>query len=222
MTLRLHYHPFSSFCQKVLIALYEKDLPFERNVVNLRDAEQHAALQRLWGLAQFPVLESEESDVSLPESSIIIEHLDRLKPGAAALVPADPEAALRVRLWDRIFDLYVEIPLQKVVGDRFRPAGASDPHGVEEAKARLATTYGIIEAGLAEEREWIAGEAFSLADCGAAPALVYANMIVPLAGHVRLQAYFERLIARPSVARALDEARPFRPYFPLGWPEGYL
>lgn len=222
MTLTLHYHPFSSFCQKVIIALYERALPFERNIVDLGDPEQRAALRRLWAFGKFPVLEDSAKGVTLAESSIIIEHLDRTGSGGAALIPADDEAALQVRFWDRIFDLYVELPIQKVVGDSMRPADRSDSQGIDDAKAALATAYDLIEAELGKGTTWIASDAFTLADCGAAPALVYSNMIVPIAGHSRLQAYFERLVARPSVARTLEEARPYRHFFPLGWPEGYL
>jgi glutathione S-transferase len=218
----LHYHPFSSFCQKVLIALYERELPFERVIVDLGDPEQRAALRRLSAFGKFPVLEDPAHRVTLAESSIIIEHLDRTAAGGDTLIPADAEAALQVRLWDRIFDLYVELPLQKAVGDSMRPAERSDRHGVEEAKATLATAYELIDAQLARGSEWIVGDGFTLADCGAAPALVYSNMIVPISGHARLEAYFERLLARPSVARTLEEARPYRSFFPLGWPEGYL
>ena len=220
MALRLHYHPFSSFCQKVLIALYEKDLPFERNIVDLGDDGQRAALRRLWGMGKFPVLEDGARGVALPESSIIIEHLDAIAPGAAPLIPADAEAALSVRLWDRIFDLYVELPLQKAVGDRLRPGERCDPHGVEEAKATLAAAYGLIEAGLDSGSGWIAGERFTLADCAAAPALFYANMVVPFRGPERLELYYGRLRGRPSFARAVEEARAYRGFFPLHWPAG--
>ena len=221
MTLTLHYHPFSSFCQKVLIALYERDVPFEGAVVDLGDAQQKAALEALWPLAKFPVLQDETSGAIYAESSIIVEHLDRAHQGPAPMIPADAEAALRVRLWDRIFDNYVEHPMQKAVADNFRPEGARDPHGVEEAKVLLAKAYGTIEAELARHgQEWMAGDSFTLADCAAAPALFYADIIVPLAGRPRLEAYYRRLLARPSFARAVEEARPYRAFFPLPWPAG--
>jgi glutathione S-transferase len=221
MTLILHYHPFSSFCQKVLVAFYERAVPFEGVVVDLSDPEQKAALERLWPMGKFPVLRDEAQGVTVPESSLIVEYLDRARPGAPPLVPADPDAARETRLWDRFFDHYVEHPLQKVVGDRFRPEGAHDAHGVEEAGALLGRAYDLLETSLGDGRTWAAGEAFSLAECGAAPALFYANMVTPFAGRPRLEAYYQRLRSRPSFARAVDEAREFRPFFPLPWPEGW-
>jgi glutathione S-transferase len=221
MTLTLHYHPFSSFCQKVLVALYEREVPFERNIVDLGDPAQKAALERLWPMGKFPVLRDEAQGETVPESSLIVEYLDRAHPGPPPLVPADPDSAMRVRLWDRFFDHYVETPLQKVVGDSLRPEGVRDPHGVDEAKALLARAYDLLGQALAESREWISGDSFTLADCGAAPALFYADMVRPIAGHPRLEAYYSRLRARPSFARAVDEARPFRHFFPLPWPQGW-
>ena len=221
MTLTLHYHPFSSYCQKVLVALYERDVPFERNIVDLGDAEQKAALERLWPIGKFPVLSDDERGVTVPESSLIVAYLDRVHPGPPPLVPADPDSAMRAQLWDRFFDLYVETPLQKAVGDMLRPEGARDPHGVEEARSLLGRAYDLLEVELADSRPWMAGDGFTLADCGAAPALFYANMVRPLAGRPRLEAYYARLRARPSFERAVDEARPFRPFFPLPWPEGW-
>ncbi|HEX8511970.1 MAG TPA: glutathione S-transferase family protein [Allosphingosinicella sp.] len=221
MTLTLYYHPFSSFCQKVLVALYEREVPFERAVVNPADPAQKAAFERLWPMGKFPVLRDEARGATVPESSLIVEYLDRAHPGAPPMMPGDSKEALKTRLWDRFFDHYVEHPLQKVVGDALRPEGARDPHGVEEAKAVLGRAYDLLETSLGDERPWIAGGGFTLADCGAAPALFYANMVRPFAGRPRLEAYYGRLRARPSFARAVDEAREFRPYFPLPWPEGW-
>jgi glutathione S-transferase len=221
MTLTLYYHPFSSFCQKALVALYEREVPFQGVVVDLGDPEQKAALERLWPIGKFPVLRDEARGVTVPESSLIVEYLDRVHPGPAPLVPADPDSAFKARLWDRFFDHYVELPLQKVVGDSFRPEGGRDPHGVEEAKALLGRAYDHLEDSLANSGAWVAGEDFTLADCGAAPALFYAFMVQPFAGRTRLEAYYARLRSRPSFARAVDGARPFRHYFPLPWPEGW-
>jgi glutathione S-transferase len=221
MTLTLYFHPFSSFCQKVLVALYERDVPFEGAVLNPSDPEQKAALERLWPMGKFPVLRDEARGVTVPESSLIVEYLDRAHPGPTPMVPADPEAALRARQWDRFFDHYVEVPMQKVVGDNFRPEGAHDRHGVEEARALLVRAYDLLEDALAPGGKWVAGNSFTLADCGAAPALFYANMVEPFTGRPRLEAYYARLRSRPSFVRAVDEARPFRPFFPLPWLEGW-
>jgi glutathione S-transferase len=221
MTLSLYFHPFSSYCQKVLIALYERDVPFEAVTVDLGDDEERAALARLWPVAKFPVLRDEARGVTVPESSLIVSYLDRGHPGPRPMVPEDPDSALKVHILDRFFDSYVMTPMQKAVADNFRPAEARDAFGVEEAKGHLAKAYAILEAELGDGRTWAAGDEFSLADCAAAPSLFYANTIAPFAGHKRLEAYYQRLLERPSFARAVDEARPFRHYFPLPWPESY-
>lgn len=220
MTLILHYHPFSSFCQKVLVALYERGAAFERAIVDPSDPERKAAFERLWPMGKFPVLRDEARGVTVPESSLIIQYLDRVHPGPP-LVPADPDSALSANLWDRFFDNYVELPLQKAVGDALRPEGARDPHGVSEARALLVRAYDVLEDSLAGRGGWAAGDAYTIADCGAGPALFYGNMVQPFAGRPRLEAYYGRLRARPSFARAVDEARTFRTFFPLPWPEGW-
>jgi glutathione S-transferase len=220
VALTLYYHPFSSFCQKVLIALYEGGIAFEPHLVDLGDAESRAAFEQLWPLAKFPVLRDEGSGLVLPESSVIIDYLAQRFPAAASLIPAEPEAALRARMLDRIFDGYVSMQLTKVVIDALRPDGGKDPIGVEQAKATIATAYDWLDREL-PEGGWAVGEGFTLADCSAAPALFYANIAVPFAGHPRLEAYYARLRARPSFDRAVEEARPYRPIFPLGWPADY-
>jgi glutathione S-transferase len=221
MTLTLHYHPFSSYCQKVLVALYEREVPFERNIVDLGDPAQKAALERLWPMGKFPVLRDEGRGVTVPESSLIIAYLDQVHPGPPPLVPADPHAAMQVHLWDRFFDHYVETPMQKAVADNFRPEGARDPQGVGDAKALLGKAYGTLDDALADGRTWAAGGEFTLADCGAGPALFYANIIEPFAGRANVEAYYDRLLARPSFARAVEEARPYRHFLPLPWPDSY-
>jgi glutathione S-transferase len=222
MTLTLHYHPFSSYCQKALVALYERDVPFEGNIVDLGDPEQKAALERLWPMGKFPVLRDDARGVTVPESSLIVAYLDRIHPGPPPLVPADPDSAMQVHVWDRFLDHYVETPLQKVVADSFRPEGGHDPHGVDEAKALLRRSWDMLEDRLADGRSWVAGEAFSLADCGAGPALFYGNIVQPFEDRPRVADYFERLTERPSFARAVEEARPYRHFFPLPWPESYV
>jgi glutathione S-transferase len=214
VALVLWSHPFASFCQKVLIALYETALPFETRLVDFGDAASAAAFRALWPLARMPVLVDEERGLTLPESTIAIEHLQRLAP-AAGLIPSDAEAALKARLLDRVFDHYVNQPMQKIVTDRLRPEGQDDPFGVEQARALLKTAYGVIEGELADGRPWAAGAAFTLADCAAAPALFYADLVEPFrGGWPRLAAYADRLDARPSCTRVIREAEPYRPLFP--------
>jgi glutathione S-transferase len=214
MALKLYFHPFSSYCQKVLIALYENAAPFEPQVVDLGEPAAAAALKALWPIGKFPVLRDEALGLTLPESTVIIEHLAVHYPGPTALIPADPDEALQARLWDRIFDNHVMGPVQKLVGDRLRPLGHSDPYGVGEAHAGLATAYAVVEERM-RDREWALGPAFTLADCAAGPSLFYADLVVPIGeAFPAAAAYLARLKARPSFARAIDEAAYFMPFFP--------
>jgi glutathione S-transferase len=209
MSLTLHYHPLASFCWKALIALHENDIPFTPNSVNLGEPAERAALLKLWPIGKFPVLRDDARDQTVPESSIIIEYLDTHYPGRTRFIPENPELALQARLRDRFYDLYVHLPMQKVMVDRLRPAHKRDPHGVEEARAQLGTSYRVIEQQMAAAR-WAIGDAFTLADCAALPPLFFANMVEPFGGtHPNLAAYFERLKARPSIARVMREAEPY-------------
>ncbi|HEX7062943.1 MAG TPA: glutathione S-transferase family protein [Woeseiaceae bacterium] len=215
--MKLYAHPFASYCQKVLIALYENGTPFEYRVIDLGDAEHSAKLEALWPFKRFPVLVDDE--LVLRESSIIIEYLGLRHPGPVRLIPADAAAALEVRFMDRFFDNYVATPQGRIVFDSIRPAEHRDPYGVAEAKQMLETAYRWLDETMAG-RKWAAGHAFSLADCAAAPALFYADWTHPIAEQfANVRAYRQRLLARPSFARAVDEARPYRPLFPLGAPD---
>jgi glutathione S-transferase len=214
MSLTLHFHPLASYCHKVLIALYENDTPFAPKLVDLGNETERAALLKLWPIGKFPVLTDDARNQTVPESSAIIEYLDRYYPGRTPLIPADVDGAWQTRLRDRFYDHYVHEPMQKIVGDRIRPDGKKDPHGVEEARARLRTSYAMIDREMAT-RTWAMGEGFSLADCAAAPALFYANEVMPFGeGHASVAAYFGRLKERPSYARVLKEAEPYFAMFP--------
>lgn len=214
-SLELFYHPLASYCHKVLIGLYENETPFVPRQVDLMDPESSAAFAALWPVGKMPVLRDGNLGRVLPESSIILEYLDRHYPGARPLFPRDPEVQLDARLWDRFFDLYVQTPMQKIVGDRLRAEAERDPKGVEDARSALRAAYPVLEERL-RDRTWIAGDAFGVAECSAAPALFYAGVIEPFAAaHPHLDAYFERLVARPSVARVLAEARPYFVHFPF-------
>lgn len=211
--LTLLYHPLSSYCQKVLIAIDVLGVEVDKRVLDLGDPGARAAFLALWPTGKMPLLIDDGRAV--PESSIIIEHLQRhhARPGRV-LVPEDPDLALEVRLWDRLFDLYVMTPMQALTGDLLRPEGSRDPHGVAEARAGLATAYGFLDRRL-DGRTWVAGDGFGLADCAAAPALFYAVTHLPLAAeHAHLAAYFERLMAHPAVARVIEAARPFFRFYP--------
>ena len=214
MSFTLHFYPLASYCHKVLIALYENETPFAPNKVDLSNQGERAALVQLWPIGKFPVLCDDARGETVPESTVIIEYLDRHYPGATRLIPGDADFARRTRLRDRFYDLYVHEPMQKIVGDRLRPEGNKDPHGVEEARARLRTSYGMIDKEMAA-RKWAMGDEFSLADCAAAPALFFANEVMPFSeGHENVAAYLGRLKARPSYARVLKQAEPYFAMFP--------
>lgn len=215
MTIELFAHPFSSFCQKAEIAFYEKHIAYDLRLLE-PGSPGAEDLRRIWPLERFPVLR--EGDRVVPEATAIIEYLDVHHPGAMRLIPADADAAIDVRLWDRFFDNYISIPQASIVFNAIRDAADRDPIGDDKARTMLDTAYGIIDERMAN-RTWAAGD-FSMADCAAAPALFYADWTHPLAGRFpNLAAYRARLLARPAVARAVDEARPYRHYFPLGAPD---
>ncbi len=202
--LELYMHPLASFCWKVLVALYENATPFQPRNIDLADPAERAELAALWPFARFPVLRDHARREVVPESSIIIEYLARHYPGAANLVPDD---SLEVRARDRFFDLYVQEPMQRIVGDMLRPG---DPAAVAEAKQTLATAYGVVESFVGT---WACGETFTMADCAAAPALFYADHLVPIE-QPRTRAYLDRLLARPSMIRVRREAEPYWHSFP--------
>ena len=209
MSLTLHYHPLSSFCWKALVALYENDISFTPKLVDLGNPAERAALLKLWPIGKFPVLQDDASGEIVPESTIIIDYLDRRYPGRTRFIPEDAGRALQTRLRDRFYDLYVHLPMQKIMLDRMRPADKKDPLGVEEARAQLRISYAMIEQQMANGG-WAMGEDFSLADCAAAPPLFYGSMVVPFGdAQKNLAAYFERLKARPSFARVMKEAEPY-------------
>ena len=215
MTIELFAHPFSSYCQKALIAFYENGIPFEFRM--LEDPGVGEEFATLWPIKRFPILREDGRVVM--EASVIIEYLQVRHPGPVRLIPDDPDLALQARMLDRVFDNYVMTPQGKFVFDALRPEGARDPHGVEEARRMLDTTYAWLDQHL-EGRTWAVGETFTLADCAAAPSLFYADWTHRIPErHRNLTAYRARLLERPSFARAVDEARRFRHYFPLGAPD---
>lgn len=217
MTLKLYAHPFSSYSQKVLIALYENETPFEWKMLDPEHMQNYQEFAEMWPIRKFPLLLDDARIVT--EASTIIEYLQLHYPGPVKLLPADPDAALEVRHLDRFFDNYISTPQQKPVYNALRPEAERDPYGEREARDLLDRAYGWLDKHM-QGREWAAGGSFSMADCGAAPFLFYADWthaIDPKFGNVI--AYRKRLLARPSVKRAVDEARPYRKLFPLGAPD---
>jgi glutathione S-transferase len=217
MPLVLFSHPFASYCQKVLVALYENETPFTYRKLDRNDPAAFAELEQMWPLKRFPLLV--DNGKPIIESSIIIEHLDRQYPGPVRLIPQDGAAALEVRFLDRFFDNYVHTPMQRIVADALRADGEHDPRGVADARIALEGTYSWLEQRLTNST-WAAGAGFSMADCAAAPALFYADWVHPIgAGFPNIRNYRQRLNARPSFARAIEEGRPYRALFPLGAPD---
>lgn len=215
MTVELFAHPFSSYCQKALIAFYENDVPFTYRM--LEDPGVSEELASLWPMKRFPILRENGSVVL--EASIAIEYLHVHHPGPVKLIPADSDLALEARMLDRFFDNYVMTPQGKFVFDALRPAESRDPYGVEDARKMLDTSYAWLDQRM-QGRTWAVGGTFTLADCAAAPALFYADWTHRIPEQYgNLIAYRARLLRRPSFARAVDEARRFRHYFPLGAPD---
>jgi glutathione S-transferase len=217
MTLALYGHPFSSYTQKVLIALYENNTPYEFRSIG-PDTPQHSAeWLRRWPLRKFPLLV--DGDRNVAETSIIIEYLQLNYPGPVRLLPADPMAALEVRFLDRFFDLHVMSAVQHAVDGALTGDPVKRQEGLTLTVEKLERAYAWLEGQLAD-KTWAAGSDFTLADCAAAPALFYADWTHRISDAFPvLHAYRARLLARPSFARAVEEARPFRPYFPLGAPD---
>jgi glutathione S-transferase len=213
MALTFYYHPLSSYCQKALIALYENDTPFVPCVVNLQDAASRADFLKLWPIGKFPLLKDGD-DWTVPESSIIIEYLDQKYPGKTKFVPANPDLARQMRMRDRFFDCYIMEPMIKVVTDRLRPAGKNDAYGVEQARTMLNTALTLVDEAMSK-KTWAMGDDFTMADCAAAPALFYANKVVPFdAPYPHVAGYLDRLLKRPSFARCVREATPYLEMFP--------
>ncbi len=215
MSLILYSHPFSSYCQKVLTALWENEIAFTYR--NLEEPGANEELAALWPMTRFPVLVDDGRTVV--ESSIIIEHLQLKHPGKVRLIPDDPAAALEVRFMDRFFDQYIMTEMQKPVFEAVRTDGARKDAAMAEASKALGTAYAWLEKRL-DGRAWAAGDSFTMADCAAAPSLFYADWVHQIgADFPRLRDYRAQLLARPSFARAVEEARPYRSYFPLGAPD---
>jgi glutathione S-transferase len=217
MTLQLFGHPFSSYTMKALIALYENETPFDFRILGPDHPENGAELVRRWPVARFPLLV--DDDATVCETSAIIEHLAAFHAGPVKLIPTDTKQAVPVRMLDRVFDSHVMGPMQAIVSDVRRPEETRDPFGVSQARTALDTIYAWLDQTLAGRR-WAAGDAFTLADAAAAPALLYADWAHPIGeDRTTLRAYRARLLARPSFARCVDDARPYRHFFPLGAPD---
>ena len=211
MSLTLYYHPLASFCHKVLIALYENGCEFEKRIIDLGNEADRADLQAIWPFCKFPVLRDHARNRDVPETTLIIEYLDHFFKSTCPLLPDNWDDAREVRHWDRLFDNYVQAPMQKIVSDRI-----SDAQGnLTSERAMLNTAYSMIDRHMSS-RTWVAGQDFSMADCAAAPALFYASTVQPFPREARsLSAYFDRLTQRPSFQRVINEARPYFSLYPF-------
>ena len=210
-------HPFASFAWKALIAAYEREIPFEYRMLDPDHPENAARIKLLSPTGQMPALIDGDREVT--GSNAVIEYLDQQASDRPLLIPAEPAAALEARMMADVFDDYVSAPMQQIVGNALRPMDARDPQAVSSAQAMFDQSYAWLDRRVAN-RVWSAGEAFTFADCAAAPALFYADWVYPIPVHcAALRALRARLLARPSVSRVVDAARPFRPYFPLGAPD---
>jgi glutathione S-transferase len=215
MTLKLYFHPLSSFSWKGLIPLYENATPFEPMMLSPDHPENGAEFGKLWPVGQFPLLVDTARDHVIPESSIIIEYLDQHYPGPVRFIPEDPDLARQTRLRDRFFDLHMQVHMQRIVTDNLRPKGQNDSYGVESAKKKLRVALDMVDQDLAN-KQWAMGDTFSMADIAALPALFYTNMLSDYgATHKNAAAYLERLKARPAFARVLKEAEPYFAMVPI-------
>ncbi|HET9835709.1 MAG TPA: glutathione S-transferase family protein [Rhodanobacteraceae bacterium] len=218
MTIKLYGHPFSSYTQKALIAFHENGTAFEFMMLSPEHPDIYADFAQRWPIKRFPLLVDGERQVM--EATCIIEYLHAHDPGKSRLIPDDADAAIEVRMLDRLFDNYIHAQVQRIVGDSLRQNPAErDPYGVNETRARLDTAYAWLDQRMAN-REWAACDSFSLADCAAAPALFYADWTHRIDAQFRnVHAYRQRLLARPSFARCVEGGRPYRHLFPLGAPD---
>lgn len=217
MTVAIYGHPFSSFTWKALIAAYEREVDFEFRMIDPDHPEHAARIATLAPTGQFPALVDGATEVV--QSNAVIEYLDLHHGKGAPLVPLDPREALAARMMAQVFDDYVHVPMQRIVGNALRPEDSRDPFGVGEAHGVIARCYAWLEARL-QDGPWAACGRFTIADCAAAPALFYGDWVHPMGGRFpALAAYRVRLLARPSIARVVDEARPYRGFFPLGAPD---
>jgi glutathione S-transferase len=214
MALELYGHPFAAFVWKPLIAAYELDIPFVFRMVDPGHPEHLARMAELSPTGQFPALV--DGDTRITQSNAVVEYLDRLGKNAR-LIPAEPALALRARMLADVFDDYVAGPMQQIVAEALRPKDRQDPLRVTEAKASLDKAYEWLSRQLGQGN-WAAADSFTIADCAAAPALFYADWVHAIP-EGKLKDYRARLLQRPSVARTVDEARPYRKFFPLGAPD---
>ncbi|MCU1280756.1 MAG: glutathione S-transferase [bacterium] len=207
--MKLYYFPLSPYSQKALIALEEKGAKYDTEIIDVGDAAVRAEYVKVNRLGKVPFLLDEARDWKVPESSIIIEYVDRHCPGGTALIPSDPELSRQARFHDRLFDLYVTEQALKLFFDSRRPEDKRDPLGVEMAQKRLDNVYGLLDEILAKKNKWILGDDFSIGDVAAAPALAIARMMRPFDAHKNVVAYLGRLSERPSVHKAFKQAQEF-------------
>jgi glutathione S-transferase len=203
--MKLYYHPLSTYSQKVLIALYEKGIEFEAEIVNLMDAEDHGRYCKTYPMGKVPCMELDDGHI-IPESSIIIEYIDGM--AEPTLLKGDANQTRKIRLKDRMYDLYLNEAVATLLFQGLKPESEQDPERIEKARSNIATMYGFMENEFANQA-FSNGEEFLMSDCAAAPALFYAQQVAPFSEHENICGYWERLIARPSIQRTQEEASPY-------------
>ncbi len=204
--MKLYYNPISTYSQKVLIALYEKGLEFEPEIVHLMDPEARAQYREVYPMGKIPCLQLEDGHI-IPESSVMIEYLDPL--AEPTLIKGDADETRRIRFKDRMFDLYLNDPIVTLLFQGMKPENEQDPERIEKANFQVATMYSFMENEFGKQ-SYANGEEFLMSDCAAAPGLFYAEQVVPFAEHKNISAYWERLKARPSIQRTHEDAAPIR------------
>lgn len=204
--MELYFSYPSPYCQKVLIALYEKKIAFVGKLVNLADPADKAEYQAIYPLGKVPLLCTDDNKL-VPESSIIIEFLDQVEP-AHRLIPLETDHARNVRLWDRLADQYLCASVMNMLMESRKPTAQQNAADIERWSRTLGTMYRMIDDQLARF-PYLAGMEFSMADCAALPGLYYSSQFASLKGFPRLSSYFESLMLRASVMRVVDDAAPY-------------
>ena len=201
----LYYHPLSTYCQKVLVAIHEKGARYKPHIVDLMNPESRDEYRELYPMGKVPLIVLNHGPL-IPESSIIIEYLDGL--GGPRMISTDPDVARKTRFKDRFIDLYLSDSVGTLFFENRKPAEAQDAQKIETSRYRIKAAYDFLEYEISDQT-WANGEDFSMSDCAAAAALLYAPDVAPYDDYPSISSYAERLSARDSVRQAREEAAPY-------------
>lgn len=203
----LYFSYLSTYSQKVLIGLYEKDTAFTPHLVDLSDPEARAEYVKLYPFGKLPLLVRDDGRM-IPESSIIVEYIDNQFEQEPILIPRDPELARRARFMDRMCDLYLNDPVVNLIFESWKPEDEQNRELISKSSERIGTMYRFMDDQLSSS-PYLAGETFSIADCAAMPVLFYANSFAPFGGFDNIFRYWEEVSSRPSFVRLKQEAEPY-------------